>query len=48
MSKVRRNLAITQKRSKINAHGVVIIICRKLIFGRMTEVHKSIDSLCWN
>ena len=40
------NLAITEK-NDVKAHGFVIIIRGKLIFGKMTEVHKDINSSCW-
>ena len=30
----------------VNAHGFVIIIRRKLIFGRITEVYEGINTSC--
>ena len=41
MSKVMRYLVIAEKRSKYSWFS------RKLIFGRMIEVHKGINTLCW-
>ena len=42
--KCQRSCEILQSlKSDLNAHGSVIIIRRKLIFGRMTEVHKGIN-----
>ena len=32
-------------KNDLNAHGFLIIIRRKLIFGRMTEVHEGINTL---
>ena len=46
--KGQRSCEIWQSlKKKLNTHGFVIIIRRKLIFGRMTEVHKGIDTSCW-
>ena len=46
--KGQRSCEIWQSlKKKLNAHGFVIIIRRKLIFGRMTEVHKGINTSCW-
>ena len=43
--KGQRSCEIWQSLKKdLNAHGFVIIIRRKLIFGRMTEVHKGINT----
>ena len=33
-------------KNDVNAHGFVIIICRKLVFGRVTEAYKGINTLC--
>ena len=44
--KGQRSCEIWQSVKKdLNAHGFVIIIRRKLIFGRMTEVHKGINNM---
>ena len=46
--KCQRSCEIWQSLKKnINAHGFVIIIRGKLIFGRITEVHEGINSSCW-
>ena len=46
--KGQRSCEIWQSLKKdLNAHGFVIIIRRKLIFGRMTEVHKGINTSSW-
>ena len=46
--KGQRSCEIWQSLKKdLNALGFVIIIRRKLIFGRMTEVHKGINTSCW-
>ena len=46
--KGQRSCEILQSLKKnLNAHGFVNIIRRKLIFGRMTEVHKGINTSCW-
>ena len=45
--KGQRSCEIWQSLKKdVNAHGFVIIIRRKLFFGRMTEVYKGINTLC--
>ena len=46
--KGQRSCEILQSLKKdLNAHGFVNIISRKLIFSRMTEVHKGINTSCW-
>ena len=46
--KGQRSCDIWQSLKKdLNAHSFVIIICRKLIFGRMTEIHEGINTSCW-
>ena len=43
--KGQRSCEIWQSLNKdVNAHGVVIIFCRRLLFGRMTEAYKGINT----
>ena len=45
--KGQRSCEIWQSlKNDVNAHGFVIIIRRKLVFGRVTEVYKGINTLC--
>ena len=43
--KGQRSCEIWQSlKNDVNAHGFVIIIRRKLVFGRVTEVYKGINT----
>ena len=45
--KGQRSCEIWQSLKKnLNTHGFVIITRRKLIFGRMTEVHEGMNTSC--
>ena len=45
--KGQRSCEIWQSlKNDVNAHGFVIIIRRKLVFGRVTEVYKGMNTLC--